>query len=659
MRTAKRRSPAAWASAVIVALALALLLPAPGSAAESGKYHSYQELTAALKAAVAAHPELARVVSIGKTREGRDIWAVEIANAKGTPVGQRSGLLVAANFEGDHVIGSELALFLVEFLVNGYAGDQAVKQRLDEQVVYVLPRVNPDGAESMFAAVRTGRRTNLSPVDADNDGRIDENGPEDLNKDGVITVMRVKDPAGPYMINPDDPRLMKRADPAKGETGGWAIYWEGRDADRDGFIAEDGPGGVDINRNFMHQYPYFEPDAGRHMASEAETRAVLDFMLKHRNIAAILTFGENDNLVTPPNRRGELAPANPINLADFADRSTLDSRKVGIFQEPTTLGGRGGRGFVMMDDEGGFPGGRGGQGPQLTGRAALPARRPATTVNPGDVEYFRAISDKYRELTGIRSTGFTRTPAGAFFEYGYYQFGVPSFSTPGWGLPSAGRPAGAGPAAGGTSPAGAPPGVTGRGGRGGAATPAADAGDAQPDGIDLRLVQWMDAEKVDGFATWTPFTHPTLGQVEIGGFKPYATTNPPAAKIADLGAGHAKFVLYLTSLFPKLRIAKAEATALGAGLYRVKAEVENTGFLPIALAHAVTARAVAPAMLQLAVPPEAVITGAEKTAYLPTLAGSGGRQGYEWLIKAKPGTTVTLKAASQKAGTDTATVTLK
>jgi hypothetical protein len=183
--------------------------------------------------------------------------------------------------------------------------------------------------------------------------------------------------------------------------------------------------------------------------------------------------------------------------------------------------------------------------------------------------------------------------------------------------------------------------------------------DAPPEGIDLRLLQWMDADKVDGFAPWAPFTHPTLGQVEIGGFKPYAATNPPAAKIADLGASHAKFVLHLTSLFPRLKIAKAEATALGGGLYRVKAEVENAGVLPLALAHAVTARAVAPAMIQLAVPPEAVITGAEKTTYLPTLAGSGTRQGYEWLIKARPGTVVTLKAASQKAGVDTATVTLK
>ena len=198
------------------------------------------------------------------------------------------------------MIGSELALYLADFLVRGYASDAAVKQRLDTSVVYIVPRVNADGAELMFAPVKTGRRTNATPFDADNDGRMDEDGPEDLNKDGVITLMRVKDPKGPFMVSPDDPRLMKRADPSKGESGGWALYWEGLDKDGDGFIAEDGPGGVDINRNFMHQYPYYEPDAGRYMVSEAETRAMLEFVLKHRNIAAILTFGESDNLIVTP-----------------------------------------------------------------------------------------------------------------------------------------------------------------------------------------------------------------------------------------------------------------------------------------------------------------------------------------------------------------------
>lgn len=658
------RTPAGgWIRAAALTAATCWLLVAPtGAATDFTKYHTHAELASALGAAVAAHPDIAKLVSIGKTRGGREIWAVEIAQPKGLPVDQRPGLLIAANFEGDHLIGSAIALSVVESLLNGYPADAAIKQRLENHVIYVVPRVNPDGAEQMFAPVKTGARTNLTPYDADNDARTDEDGPDDLNKDGFITVMRVKDPAGRYMVSPDDPRLMKRADPAKGETGGWALYTEGIDNDGDGFINEDGPGGVDINRNFMHQYPYFAPDAGRHMVSETETRAVLDYVLKHRNIAAILTFGHSDNLIAATPR------AAAISMLDFAEQSTADSRKVGLFADaPAGFGGRGGGGGMFMMGGEGAPGGRGAAAPQ--GGMRMPTRNPATTVNAADTDYLRAIADKYRELTGLRSAGVNRTPAGAFFEYGYYQYGVPSFSTPGWGLPGAapgqggGRAAmGGGPAQGGaTPPAGMPAGAAaafaqrGAGAGGGAARPGADAADS----IDQRLLQWIDAEKIDGFAAWTTFAHPTLGEVEIGGFKPYAAVNPPAAKIAGLGAAHTKFVLHLTSLFPKVRIAKAEATTLAAGVYRVKAEVENTGFLPTALAHAVTARAVTPTMVQLGVPPEAIVTGSEKTVTIPVLAGSGGRQSFDWVITAKPGTSITVKVAAQKGGTDTATINLK
>jgi hypothetical protein len=158
---------------------------------------------------------------------------------------------------------------------------------------------------------------------------------------------------------------------------------------------------------------------------------------------------------------------------------------------------------------------------------------------------------------------------------------------------------------------------------------------------------------------WTPFKHPTLGDVEIGGFKPYATVNPPAEKIAELGAGHAKFVVHLTSLFSKIAVAKSEVTPLGGGLYRIKAEIENTGYLPTALAQGVLARAVKPVMVQLGVPPESIITGAEKTNSIPALAGSGNRMSYEWVIKGQPGTSVPLKVVSQKSGTDSATLLLK
>jgi len=669
VRTSRTRAGAAILAAAALAIGAGQAAPplhaAPG---DFTTYHDYRALSAVLKAAVAAHPDLARLVSIGKSREGRDIWAVEIANAKGTPLDERPALLVAANFEGDHVIGSELALYTIDALLVGYASSAEVKQRLDTSVFYVLPRVNPDGAEGMFAPVKSLRRTNATPFDADNDARTDEDGPEDLNGDGVVTVMRAKDPKGPYTISRDDARLMTRADPAKGESGGWAIYPEGLDNDGDGFINEDGPGGADLNRNFMHQYPAYAPDAGRFMASEAETRAVLDFVLQHRNIAAILAFGLSDNLIGGPGRPGATAG---LDLVDFAERSFADARRVGIVPE---LGGGFGRGFGRggMMGEDGPAGARGAQAASAGGRG-MRTVQPVTSVNPADLEYLNAIAAKYREMTGLRSAGVTRAPAGAFYDYGYYQYGVPSFSTPGWGLPGGARPPGGGASPGDTAgrAGGAPGGPAamaamaagfpqrGAGRPAGGGPGAAGDGSGSSEAIDRRLLQWMDAEQVDGFVAWTPFKHPTLGDVEIGGFKPYVTVNPPAAKIAELGAAHAKFALHLASLFPKVRVAKAEAAALGGGLFRVTAEIENTGYLPTALAHGAAARAVKPVLVQLGVPPASIVTGAEKTIAVPALAGSGSRQSFEWVITGAPGASITLTVVSQKSGSDRATIALR
>jgi hypothetical protein len=621
---------------------------APLSAADYTKYHTHEELSAALRDLANTHAKLARLVEVAKSREGRTVWAIEIANPAGTPVAERPALLVAANFEGDQLIGSQLALYVAEQLLTGYAADPTIKQRLDQHVFYIVPRANPDGAEAMFGAVKSPRKTNAARFDDDNDGRVDEDGPDDLNKDGVISMMRVKDPKGPYMIHPDDPRLLRRADAAKGEAGGYAVYWEGTDNDGDGFINEDPAGGVDLNRNFQHQYPYYTPDAGPHMASEPEVRGFLDYVLARRNIAAILTFGESDNLIAPPARAGGHAPASTVDLIAFANQSIAGARDVGRFQPPQQPFFFGGRGRGGDGGRGAEPGGRGGPRPTP----------PATTVAPADLEYFRTISDKYRQLTGIRTAPPTRVPAGAFFEYGYYQFGVPSFSTPGWGIADQGAQS----TRGGTGPQGAPgaPGGARAGGPGsGGPGPGGEPAESGTAAFDLRLVRWMDAEKVNGFIAWQPFKHPTLGDVEIGGFRPYTSSNPDAARIAELGKSHTGFVTYLSSLFPTVTIAQTSVASLGGGLYRVKAEVENGGFLPTSTAQGVRARSVKPTMVQLGVDPADIVSGSPKTNFFPSLAGSGRRQTYEWIIKGKPGSTVTLKAVAQKGGSAATTITLR
>jgi len=152
--------------------------------------------------------------------------------------------------------------------------------------------------------------------------------------------MRVKDPKGPYMVKSRRPAADEAGRPGEGRIRRMGPLHRGpRQNDRDGFYNEDGPGGVDLNRNFMHQYPYFAPDAGRYMASEAETRAVLDYVLRHRNIAAILAFGESDK---PHHPGGRPAPAAGLSLVEFAE--ARQCARAGAWALMPDLGGAG-RGF--------------------------------------------------------------------------------------------------------------------------------------------------------------------------------------------------------------------------------------------------------------------------------------------------------------------------
>jgi len=609
---------------------------------QTAAYLDFDGFTRELRSIVDSS-ELATLESLGTTLGGREVWVVEVGNPSGSPLGNRPGILVVGNLEGTHLVGSHLALEALRYLIQNQ-DDESVRRVLDENVLYIFPRLNPDGAQAMFDRIKWDRTTNTLPWDEDNDGRMDEDGPEDLNGDGYVTVMRVPDPAGPYMIDPDDERIMKRADATKGETGEFKLYLEGTDEDGDGFINEDGPGGVDLNRNFQHAYPYWQGDAGPHMVSEVESRAVMDFAISHRNIAAFLTFGQTDNLVTPPNARGELAGAKVLALSGFAEASNADVFDMGVFAAEGGGGGRGGRG-----------GGRGGGGGSWL-RGAQPGRdndpssgvRPATTVATGDQVYFKAVSDAYKEITGIENVPVHKTPEGALFQYGYYHFGVPSFSTPGWGIPKAESEGSEG--GGGASTSGRP---GGGGGASASSDPAAEAND------DAKTLASLEAADIDAFLDWTSFQHPELGEVEIGGFIPYVIQNPPANQLPELGEKHGAFLVKLAGMLPKVRIADTEVKAHGGGVFTVTVEVENAGFFPTSTQHGVSSRSVGPTLVQIQVDPDDILTGADKTASIGVLNGSGTREKVTWVIQGREGAEVEIKVMSQKSGHDSRTITLR
>ena len=216
----------------------ATLLSLGGLDAQSSTYLDYDGLTDELRTLVNGRSN-ASMRSTATSHEGREIWLVAVGDPSGIPMNERPAVLVVGNLAGDHVVGSHLALETIRLLLD----DPSAAAVVSDQVVYVIPRLNPDGTEAMFAPVKYDRRGNAASYDDDNDGRVDEDPGEDLDGDGVITLMRVPDQSGDFMIDPDDARLMRRADKALGETGTHKLYTEGVDSDGDGFLNEDGAGG--------------------------------------------------------------------------------------------------------------------------------------------------------------------------------------------------------------------------------------------------------------------------------------------------------------------------------------------------------------------------------------------------------------------------------
>ncbi|MBE16295.1 MAG: peptidase [Cytophagaceae bacterium] len=253
-------------------------------------YRSGKEITTTLQSIASKNSKLATLKSLTTTHGGNDIWMLTLS--EGAPE-SLPGIAIFAGVEGDHLLGTELAVEIAEKLLSNH------KELLSQTSFYIFPNLSPDASQQYFERIRFARKGNALPTDDDRDGRLDEDPFEDLNNDGLITMMRVSDPTGQYKPLDEDERLMVKADIDKGERGGFHLYTEGIDNDKDGKFNEDGVGGVHFNKNFTFDFQYFTKGAGEHPISQKEHRALLDFLYTQWNIYAILTFGPANNLTTP------------------------------------------------------------------------------------------------------------------------------------------------------------------------------------------------------------------------------------------------------------------------------------------------------------------------------------------------------------------------
>ena len=85
-----------------------------------GRYLKYDEMTAFLQACAAAYPELCRLAEIGRSAEGRSIWAVTLTNTATGPDTEKPGYLIDANTHAGEVTGGTTVLYAIHKLLTGY-----------------------------------------------------------------------------------------------------------------------------------------------------------------------------------------------------------------------------------------------------------------------------------------------------------------------------------------------------------------------------------------------------------------------------------------------------------------------------------------------------------------------------------------------------------
>jgi len=260
-------------------------------------FYNNAELNAALKALQKANPQFMKMVSLGKTYQGRDIWGVILNNPKTGPAEHKSGFYIDGNIHGNEIQGTEVALYAIWYLLKNYGKTELATRLLDERAFYIIPTMNPDSRD-YFIDKKEYYRTGLIPLDDDQDGVADEDSSEDLDGDGFITTMRKKDPNGRFKAHPDDPRILIPVRP--GEKGEYTLLGsEGIDNDGDGRINEDELGGYDMNRNygFNWQPHYVQYGAGPYPFCYPETKATRDFLLAHPNIMGGQNFHNSGGMI--------------------------------------------------------------------------------------------------------------------------------------------------------------------------------------------------------------------------------------------------------------------------------------------------------------------------------------------------------------------------
>ena len=115
---------------------------------ETHKHHNYKDMTELLKSYEKGYPNIAKLTSVGKTVEGREMWVMRISeNVKRIRSLGKPMFKYVGNMHGDEVVGREVLLYLIQYLCDNYATNSTISELVKNTDIYIMPSMNPDGYE--------------------------------------------------------------------------------------------------------------------------------------------------------------------------------------------------------------------------------------------------------------------------------------------------------------------------------------------------------------------------------------------------------------------------------------------------------------------------------------------------------------------------------
>jgi hypothetical protein len=125
------------------------------------EYHTYDSMVAELNQILADHPAITRLISLGKSVQNRDIWAMRVTD--NPTVEEAEGeIQILGNMHGNEKIGTEVSMYALNYLTNNYPSNPQVRNLVDNREIWFVPMPNPDGTTR-------NSRENVNGIDLNRD----------------------------------------------------------------------------------------------------------------------------------------------------------------------------------------------------------------------------------------------------------------------------------------------------------------------------------------------------------------------------------------------------------------------------------------------------------------------------------------------------------